>query len=66
MSGLRLRFTVNFDQNEPRRIIGLLTNIKTSDAWLLDAGLCIGECGGLECGYLVGFYLDVNVDDKHS
>jgi hypothetical protein len=55
--------SVDFDQNEPVRIIQSLNDIKTRDAGFSNARLSILDGGFTERLDKLGFHVDVNMND---
>jgi hypothetical protein len=54
---------VDLDQQEPGGIVLLLQNVEPRDARLLQAVPRVLDASGLEGIYLIGFHLDLDVDD---
>ena len=57
---------VDFDENEPGGVVGLLEHIETRDAGLATAGVCICERGSCECVDVFRFDVNMNVDGEHG
>ena len=62
----RFRRSIGFDQDETRRVILLLKNVEARNAGFLHAGVRIRERGLLEGIYVLGFQMDMNMNDKHG
>jgi hypothetical protein len=55
--------SVRFDQDEARRVILLLNDVKARDSGFLQAFDGIRKRGFPEIFYAFGFYLDLNMND---
>jgi hypothetical protein len=57
---------VGLDQQEPSGIVLLLQHVEPRDARLLQAVPRVLDASGLEGIHLIGFHLDVHMDDQHK
>lgn len=64
MGGRRGGSAVDFDEDEARRIVGLLDHVEARDPWFLHAGAGIGERRGLKGCDVLRFDVNLDVDDE--
>ena len=57
---------ISFDQNETRRIITLLRDVKAGDSCFADTCLGVDERGGFEGLNALGLNVNLNVNDQHD
>jgi hypothetical protein len=57
---------IDLDQHKTAGIVGLLDDIKTGDAWFLNAVTGVFQRSGLECSHAIGFDVNKHMNDEHG